>query len=224
MTSKVVDTSVWNAILSAGPVVQLVMLLLVIMSISCWALIWAKWNQLKKVKLENEEFIQKAKKRKAEQLALDSEDLWESTPLARVFLVGYQRFRELTQDNLGIDLASAMEMTEKEMLRRIRVELGLLESHLGVLASTGSVAPFIGLFGTVWGILGSFQKIGAMGSASLAVVAPGIAEALVATAVGLFAAIPATLFYNHFVTKIRAFEVEMNDWAGEFLILLKSDK
>ncbi|MCX7674219.1 MAG: MotA/TolQ/ExbB proton channel family protein [Bdellovibrionaceae bacterium] len=218
------DTSVWNAILSAGPVVQLVMLLLVIMSISCWALIWAKWNQLKKVKLENEEFIQKAKKRKAEQLALDSEDLWESTPLARVFLVGYQRFRELTQDNSGIDLASAMEMTEKEMLRRIRVELGLLESHLGVLASTGSVAPFIGLFGTVWGILGSFQKIGAMGSASLAVVAPGIAEALVATAVGLFAAIPATLFYNHFVTKIRAFEVEMNDWAGEFLILLKSDK
>ena len=224
MVNQTVDTSVWNAILSAGPIVQLVLVFLVIMSVICWALIWFKWNQLKKAQQENEKFIEKAQKRKAEQLALDAEDLWNSTPLARVFLVGYQRFRELTQEHSGIDLASAMDMTEKEMLRRIRVELGLFESHLSVLASTGSVAPFIGLFGTVWGILGSFQKIAVMGSASLAVVAPGIAEALVATAIGLFAAIPATLFYNHFITKIRAIEVEMSDWAGEFLILIKSNQ
>lgn len=220
METKVLDTSIWQAILSAGLVVQLVLVILILMSLWSWTLILAKWQQLKVIKKANLDFLSKMGKRNAEALSLEAEDLSQQVPLARVYLDGYHRFRELVGKS---DLVSVLELTEKDMLRRIRVELGFMESYLSVLASTGSVAPFIGLFGTVWGIFNSFQKIGAMGSASLAVVAPGISEALVATAIGLFAAIPASLFYNQFVTQIRAIERDMNEALTDFLFLFKQE-
>ncbi|MGE3760612.1 MAG: MotA/TolQ/ExbB proton channel family protein, partial [Pseudobdellovibrionaceae bacterium] len=105
--------------------------------------------------------------------------------------------------------------------KSVDYELAVMESKLPILATTGSTGPFIGLFGTVWGIMGSFHKIGATGNASLAVVAPGISEALIATAIGLAAAIPAVMLYNHFVATIRKEELELNNFATDFLNIAK---
>lgn len=100
-------------------------------------------------------------------------------------------------------------------------EINILEGRLNILATIGTVSPFVGLFGTVWGIMSTFQKIGNTGSASLAVVAPGISEALIATAIGLFAAIPATIGYNYFLTKMKRQELVLNNFATDFLNLAK---
>jgi biopolymer transport protein TolQ len=153
----------------------------------------------------------------------DAEELMEESGLARIYVSGYQEFLRLHEERkqAAFDLGLATESLEREFDRSVRNEIGKLESRLTWLASTGSTAPFIGLFGTVWGLMNSFQKIGAMGSANLAVVAPGISEALVATAVGLFAAIPATLFYNQFISKVRSAELEMSDLTSELISIMK---
>jgi biopolymer transport protein TolQ len=111
----------------------------------------------------------------------------------------------------------SLDAVDRALLRATTVELLKLENRVPFLATAASITPFIGLFGTVWGIMGSFQGIGAAGSSSLGVVAPGIAEALIATAAGLFAAIPAVYFYNHFTNRVKKFAAEMDDFALEFL-------
>jgi biopolymer transport protein TolQ len=111
----------------------------------------------------------------------------------------------------------SLDAVDRALLRASGTELAKLEERVGFLATTASIAPFIGLFGTVWGIMTAFQAIGAVGSSNLAVVAPGIASALIATAAGLFAAIPAVYFYNHFTHKVRGFASAMEDFSLEFL-------
>ena len=117
----------------------------------------------------------------------------------------------------GRPTLKSLESVDRALLRASTVELTKLERHLPFLATTASITPFIGLFGTVWGIMGSFNNIGTAGSAGLAVVAPGIAEALIATAAGLFAAIPAVYFYNHFTQRVKEFAAQMDDFSLEFL-------
>ena len=117
----------------------------------------------------------------------------------------------------GRPTLKSLEAVDRALLRASTVELTKLERHLPFLATTASITPFIGLFGTVWGIMGSFNSIGSAGSAGLAVVAPGIAEALIATAAGLFAAIPAVYFYNHFTQRVKEFAAQMDDFSLEFL-------
>ncbi|MEI7974274.1 MAG: MotA/TolQ/ExbB proton channel family protein, partial [Bdellovibrio sp.] len=116
---------------------------------------------------------------------------------------------------------SGIDNMERALKQAVENEVALMESRLSWLATTGSTGPFIGLFGTVWGIMSSFHKIGAMGSASLAVVAPGISEALFATAVGLGAAIPAVIIYNSLVTQVRRQEIQLNNFAADFLNVAK---
>ena len=111
----------------------------------------------------------------------------------------------------------SLDAVDRALLRATTVELNKLEHRVPFLATTASITPFIGLFGTVWGIMGSFQQIGATGSSSLTAVGPGIAEALIATAAGLFAAIPAVYFYNHFTNRVKGFAAEMDDFSLEFL-------
>ena len=111
----------------------------------------------------------------------------------------------------------SLDAVDRALLRAATVELTKLEHRLTFLATTASITPFIGLFGTVWGIMGSFQQIGATGSSSLTAVGPGIAEALIATAAGLFAAIPAVYFYNHFTNRVKHFAADMDDFSLEFL-------
>ncbi len=217
-----VNTNSWDAILSASPIVQLTLLILVGLSIFCWAVGFAKYNQLRKLKTANEPFLNRFWK--ATSLDVLNEDLdqhLETSSVARVFRSGYMELQKLADKKSEKGLLSGGDNLERSLRKAIDVEIAAMESRLTLLATTGSTGPFIGLFGTVWGIMGSFQKIGASGSASLAVVAPGISEALIATAVGLAAAIPAVVLYNNFVSQIRKEEVELNNFATDFLNIAK---
>lgn len=224
MKNIAVDTSIWGSLLQAGPIVQLILMLLILMSVISWGIILGKWYQFIQLKKSNFAFLGRfGKSKNLVEVAKESRIYLNSSNMARLFDSAYQAFLDLQEQKKTMESTAEYELVilERELGRTIRNEIGNLESKLNWLASTGSTAPFIGLLGTVWGLLNSFQKIGAMGNASLAVVAPGISEALVATAVGLFAAIPATLFYNHFINKIRESEIEMNDLAQDLVTLMK---
>ncbi len=224
-----INTGAWHAITSANIVVQLTLLILVIMSIASWAIIFSKWKQLKSVGEANRPFEDSFWK------AGSLDDIFErlrdhgSSSMASVFRTGYLELRKMADSNLaqpGSDsnsapLLSGIDNLERAVRKAIDSEIAGMETRLSFLATTGSTGPFIGLFGTVWGIMGAFQKIGATGMASLAVVAPGISEALIATGVGLFAAIPATVAYNLFVTEIRRQELQLNNFSSDFLNITK---
>ena len=148
------------------------------------------------------------------------------SPLVGLFQAGYAELNmQLRGGNPETKPAAAaarptlksLDAVDRALLRATTVEMTKLERRVPFLATTASITPFIGLFGTVWGIMDSFQRIGVAGSSSLAVVAPGIAHALIATAAGLFAAIPAVYFYNHFTNRVKHFSAEMDDFSLEFL-------
>jgi biopolymer transport protein TolQ len=153
----------------------------------------------------------------------------EASPLVGLFQAGYAELNAQLRQNqppadgpkpaasVGRPTLRSLEAVDRSLLRASIVELSKLEKHVPFLATTASITPFIGLFGTVWGIMMAFQEIGLAGSSSLAVVAPGIADALIATAAGLFAAIPAVYFYNHFTQRVKEFASTMDDFSLEFL-------
>ncbi|MBX2996217.1 MAG: protein TolQ [Bdellovibrionaceae bacterium] len=223
-SSVAVNTNAWDAILSASPVVQLTLLILVGLSIFCWAVGLAKYAQLRQLAQANEPFINRFWKASSlESLNEDLDQYLKKSSVARVFRAGYMELQKLADQRGGngpLQL-SGSDNLERALRKAIDLEISAMESRLTLLATTGSTGPFIGLFGTVWGIMGSFHKIGASGSASLAVVAPGISEALIATAIGLAAAIPAVVLYNNFVAQIRRQEIDLNNFANDFLNISK---
>jgi biopolymer transport protein TolQ len=219
-----------ESLLQASFIVQLVLLILLSLSVLCWAIGWAKYKQFKSLKQANASFDQLFWK----MTSLD--DMYEKVKThalsshARVFKAAYLEMKKLAESPLhsktnGNDSENpqllGIDNLERVMRKTIENEMSDMESRLTILASTGSTGPFIGLFGTVWGIMGSFHKIGQTGSASLAVVAPGISEALIATAIGLFAAIPAVILYNHSVAVIRKEEIDLNNFSADFLNVVK---
>jgi biopolymer transport protein TolQ len=208
MGSISVQTSIIDSIFQASLVVQLTLLVLIGLSVLCWAVAYFKFQQIKKIKEANIPFLAKFEKVSSLDNLYENIDTFSDSSMARVFAAGYNEIQH--PDNL-----------ERAIHRAIDNEISQLESKLNLLATTGSTGPFIGLFGTVWGIMGSFHKIGQTGSASLAVVAPGISEALVATAIGLAAAIPAVVMYNHFISQIKKEEVQLNDFGVDFLNMVK---
>jgi len=224
-------------VLEAGPVVKFVLLLLLFFSVVSWAIILTKMRLFKKAERQNRSFWETFRgERDLRELYLNS-DQWAHSPLAQVFRAGYRELENLrattSESNAPptTPFSTAFQQQEhadrEEILSRsleqaVTIEVGYLESALIFLATTGSAAPFVGLFGTVWGIMNSFREIGATKSANLAVVAPGISEALIATAVGLAAAIPAVVAYNYFNNRVRSFLAEMENFTGLFLNL--SDK
>jgi biopolymer transport protein TolQ len=223
-----VDTGALHSILQASPIVQLILLVLLILSVLCWGVAYNKYQELKVLRAANEKFL--ASFWKAESLESLFEDLphFAKSNLSRVFKAGYLEMKRLAESPINREKSansllslSGADNLERVLLKSTDNELLSLESHLTLLATTGSTGPFIGLFGTVWGIMGSFQKIGATGSASLAVVAPGISEALITTAIGLAAAIPAVVLYNHFVAKVRKEEMELRNFSADFLNIAK---
>ncbi len=211
--------NVLKLILDADPVVKLVLLILAFLSVTSWAIIFSKFRTLKKAHRNslsfndyfwNQSNLDRAF-RKAEELVV--------CPVAAIFQRGYT---ELVKSREKSPEPKAILVNVERALRRgTTAQLTLLESRVPFLATTGSSAPFIGLFGTVWGIMNSFLSIGATGSANLAVVAPGIAEALIATAAGLFAAIPAVIGYNYCVTRIRGLHREMENFTNDFLNIVR---
>ncbi len=197
--------TVLTLILKAGLVVKFVLIVLLFFSVVSWAIIIYKFRQLSRVEKESEEFHRAFIKAKNWESLYQSTKRLTLTPMANLFRAAY-----------SIEDASIEEV--RRTLKRIEaMEANRLEKHLTFLATTGSTTPFIGLFGTVWGIMNSFMGIGRIGAASLAVVAPGIAEALIATAAGLAAAIPAVVAYNYYLSRARRNIIMMEDFSQELL-------
>lgn len=218
-------------ILHAGPVGQLVMLTLLIFSLVSWTIVITKVRLFKKVRLDSEDFVETFWNSTNLSEAYNTASEFEYSPQAEVFVAGFgelekiNKIRNRKDDGRGVDTLDMQLATMDNLKRAVRKaasqKINELGSSLPFLATTGSAAPFIGLFGTVWGIMASFHDIGQRGSASLAVVAPGISEALVATAAGLAVAIPAVIFYNYFSNKLEEIDGEISNFSTDFLNLVE---
>lgn len=224
-TGVKVDTSAWHAITSASPVVQLTLLLLVVMSVVSWAIIFYKRKEIQKVKAENAKFLDFFWEAKSLDEVNRELRKYKEAPLAEIFQSGYKELVKIVE-NKKDSKAPQFSVSQIDNIQRVLRnasdrKMNELENKLNFLATTGSTGPFIGLFGTVWGIMGSFQKIGATGSANLAVVAPGISEALIATAIGLLAAIPAVIFYNHFSTQLNSIDMDLSQFQSDLLNIIR---
>jgi len=215
------EMSILQLVVNASPVVQGVMILLLLASVLSWALIIGKSRQLRRARLLAEEF---------------EEDFWGSSDISgtysqltmrrgtldgleRIFEAGFSEFGRLRRKTNNDEVI--MDGSGRAMRIAVAREADIVEQHLPFLASVGSVSPYIGLFGTVWGIMNSFTALGNVQQATLAMVAPGIAEALIATAVGLFAAIPAVIFYNRFATEIDRLLNRYENFSDEFATVLQ---
>lgn len=218
-----VKMGAWHAIASAGPIVKLTLLILVLMSVFSWMIIFAKRSAFKVVREQNKKFISKFwKSTSFEEVWADADEFKGST-LFKIFESGYKDLKDISQIETSNPMVQPSVMLQRSLAQSAENQISQLESRLNFLATTGSSGPFIGLFGTVWGIMSAFQKIGETKMASLAVVAPGISEALIATAIGLAAAIPASVAYNHFIGQIRKEEVELHHFANEFLTIAEKN-
>ena len=198
------------------------------MSIMSWAIIFTKKKSLRITRENNIFFLDSFWKSTSLDDIYSKIERHAESSMGRVFRAGYTEMRKIADSNLAkkatesdAPLLQGIDNLERALRKAIDVELNRMEARTGMLATTGSTGPFIGLFGTVWGIMGAFHKIGATNSANLAIVAPGISEALIATAIGLAAAIPATVAYNHFLGLIRREEIDLNSFASDFLNIAK---
>ena len=215
------DMNIVQLVLNASWIVQAVMAVLLVVSVASWAAIFAKIGQLHKARSQNAEFERSfwSGKSLQELHAAASQNARLAGPMERMFASGMREF--LKQRERQVDEATALDGTRRAMRASYQREVDALEGKLSFLASVGSISPYVGLFGTVWGIMHAFTGLSAMEQVTLASVAPGIAEALVATALGLFAAIPAVLAYNHFARDIDRQSVDMETFAEEFLNILQ---
>ena len=227
------DIDFFALILDSGFVVTSVLLLLIFFSIVSWGIIIYKYLYLRKAHQQSVKFLDLFwKSRRLDQIFEGCESL-SASPIAQVFRAGYIELSKSAAARKGQGEAanseapksfaemSDMESVQRALRRAATSQITILESLVSFLATTGSTAPFVGLFGTVWGIMESFHTIGRMGNASLATVAPGISEALVATATGLAAAIPAVVGYNYFVQKNKVLDAEMESFSSDFLNIIK---
>jgi biopolymer transport protein TolQ len=216
---------------NAGLMVQFVMLLLLFFSITSWAIILVKWLYFRKAFRQSSDFTEFFWKSRDLSEAFARSKRLKGSPVARVFRVGYLDLKKVSQSGRSATGAGAgmqthfqgVDTVKRSLRRAINSEMTRTAQMVPFLATTGNTTPFIGLFGTVWGIMNSFHGIGLRGSASLAVVAPGISEALIATAAGLAAAIPAVIAYNYFTNKVGLIDSELNSFAADFLNIIERD-
>ena len=215
----------------AGPVVKFVMLLLLFFSIISWAIIFIKFRYIRKAFKKSAEFTEIFWQCQNLSDAFSKAKALRSSPTARIFITAYM---EMTRSDNKDRKKTQIQRTEnsyfqisgsikRSLTRSIGVEIRRLVQLVPFLATAGNTAPFIGLFGTVWGIMGTFHEIGLSGSASLAVVAPGISEALIATAAGLAVAIPSVIAYNYFTDRIRALDSEWQSYSADLLNIMERD-
>jgi biopolymer transport protein TolQ len=216
-----VSLGVLDLIGQAGPVAKLVLLALLGASVVCWGVIFSKWFALKRANLENGEFLEIFWGSKTIDEIVEKTAKLVSSPVASVFRSGVKELKKLSSEELSNVGVEKIDNIQRALFRASTSEVTTLEKNVGLLATTASAAPFVGLFGTVWGIMNSFQSIGASGSANLAVVAPGISEALITTAMGIAAAIPAVIAYNHFAGQIRRVAVEMEGFSQDFVNIVQ---
>jgi biopolymer transport protein TolQ len=208
--------SVPALIMSSGPFAKAVLLLLLVMSVWSWAVIWNRLRLYGRVERADRDFLMSFRNLNPRSDCRPLCERHRQSLVARVALAG-ERTLEQHPQAAGHSVAMRYEIAQRSMDRSASEGAAELERHVGFLATTGSVSPFIGLMGTVWGVMSAFLNIGAQGSASLVVVAPGIAEALIATVAGLAAAIPAVVGYNHLVGRLREFTHLTSQFSSEFL-------
>ena len=213
------DESLFSLIWQANLIVQLDLLVLLFMSVVCWGIILMKWWRLRSATRQSAKFLDVFWNSKRLDAVYEKSGLYRRSPVCEVFKAGYQELSKITKDGAGG--ADAGDNLARSLRRAQAVESTGLERYVTFLATTGSTAPFIGLFGTVWGILQAFQKLGTAQQATIQVVGPDISHALVATAVGLVAAIPAVMAFNYFNSSIRVLNTEMDNFSADFLNIVK---
>jgi len=222
--------SLLSSFAETGPTAKVVLGILLFFSLVSWAIIFAKWIRLRRVSRQSEKFVNFFRKSKRFSEVNTFAGELSDTPLTTLFKAGYAELdaqvkairaddSPTTGGGQGKLLIKNISGIERALERAIGVEMSRLTKSMTFLATTASACPFIGLFGTVWGIMQSFRAIGQTGSTSIAAVAPGISEALVNTAAGLAAAIPAMIFYNYFMGKVRQQRAGMEDFSLEFINL-----
>ncbi|PIP35739.1 MAG: protein TolQ [Desulfobacterales bacterium CG23_combo_of_CG06-09_8_20_14_all_52_9] len=227
------DIDIIHMVLNASFMVQLVLLLLLTFSVISWTIIILKFRYIRRAFKESAVFLDYFWKSRDFSEALSKAKTLEGSPVARLFRSGYTELKKTVQSGAsqgsGQDISPlgarimGIDNVKRALRRGITTETTRMTQMVPFLATTGNTTPFIGLFGTVWGIMGSFHGIGLRGSASLAVVAPGISEALVATAAGLAVAIPAVIAFNYFIHQIRTLESELDSFSADFLNIVERD-
>jgi biopolymer transport protein TolQ len=216
------DLSILQLVLNASWVVKLVMLLLLGVSIASWAAIFRKLFSIKRVNSLNEDFEREFWSGTSlnDLYASAAQNAKMSGPMERIFASGMREYQKLRERRID-DAGTLLDGARRAMRASFQRELDAVETHLSFLASVGSVSPYVGLFGTVWGIMHAFVGLAALQTVTLATVAPGIAEALVATAIGLFAAIPAVVAYNRFARDIDRVAIRLETFIEEFSNILQ---
>ena len=210
------EVDLLDYVLHATPIAQVVYVTLFIFSVASWTIIFSKWNALRRAQASNARFLRAFRKANGLEAVMVASEQFRPSPLVSVFDFGYSEINRQVQTRGSFSNKAALE---RSLQLGTNEELARLEHNLNWLATTASVSPFIGLFGTVLGIIRAFQMLGQSGGTSLASVGPGISEALFATAVGLFAAIPAAIFYNLFGNMLKELGARMDDFALEFINL-----
>ena len=210
---------IWQYVASTGLVARVVLLILLFFSILSWAIIFQKYRAFKRALRDSGDFLQIFRQSKKLSDIRSSCSLLKGSPLPEVFQAGYREIegQVTVSENPGKPVIRSLDSVRRSLQIGSTAELSRLEKWMPWLATTAASAPFIGLFGTVWGIMDAFHGLGAAGTASLRSVAPGISEALITTAAGLFAAIPALIAYNQFVQRLKQFGTMLDDFALEFL-------
>lgn len=207
------ELSLWDILQNLRPVPLAIIVILVLFSLFSWTIVFSKSSVFSKARRENRNFLRAFRKANNLQAVALASEQFNSAPLVAVFDFGYGEIERQVKQRGALVNKPAVE---RSLQLGISEEVTKLEMNMNWLATIASVSPFIGLFGTVWGIIDAFQGLGNAGSASLRAVAPGISEALVTTAVGLFAAIPAAIFYNIYGGRIKEIGTRMEDFAIEF--------
>jgi len=225
------ELNIISMFFEAGLTVKFVMIMLLGFSLYSWFIVFQKFSLYRKAKMESEEFLETFWQSKNLSEALMFANNLSLCPEANIFRTGYHELQKLGKTTAASRAAdetletrlAGMEPLKRALRKAENIESARLSESLPFLATTGSTAPFIGLFGTVWGIMTSFHEIGMRGSASLAVVAPGVSEALVVTAAGLAVAIPAVVFYNYYSNQMAEIESRMHSFSVDFLNLVERD-
>jgi biopolymer transport protein TolQ len=232
----VTEPSVWNMIVTSSWVAKIVLLILVFLSVVSWAIIIRKLWAFRRLKDRRRRFFDAFERRSSLAEAYQMAIALPPNPLTEVFKAGTRELKLLSQrpedplgDNPGPARASGITILEKESIhmaldREAAQQVEALEAGLPFLATTGSVAPFFGLLGTVWGVMDAFLNIGLRGSGNMSAVAPGVAEALIATVAGLAAAIPAVVAYNYFVGRVREVSDELNHFSSELISVILRER
>lgn len=211
-----------HLVLGASPVVQLVMLALLSASLASWTMIFDRYKTLKRARLEADFFEDRfwSGRELSELYREVSRDEAHARGMASIFREGFREFAK-QKEHKGIAPMAVVEGSHRAMQVTMNREVERLETYLPFLATVGSISPYVGLFGTVWGIMNAFIALGNVKQATLSMVAPGIAEALIATAIGLFAAIPAVVAYNRFSNEVERLEVRFEGFLDEFTTILQ---